>query len=128
MGLIGFGKPASVLCGGMDYSTEANDLNGGFDRVTPPDASTGVPLPPSTAIPSLAGPNGFLLPGQAAQNIITDPNVVGVSTPGMMTYGPDSLANPLGGSWNGGYTGNYPSVGSGGGDGDNDYDDAKTGM
>lgn len=90
-----FLSPAQSLAGGTTPRTSADNLNGGFGAVTPPDTTTGVPLPPSTQVPSLAGPGGFnAANGASTQNIITDPNATGLSTPGMTTYGPNPLSNP----------------------------------
>lgn len=93
---IGFGTPASVLTGGQTFSTEATDINSGFGAVTPPPNTTAVPMPAVTSIPSICGPNGFndAQAGSGSQNIITDPNQTGVTTPGMTTYGGGALANP----------------------------------
>lgn len=92
--LVGFGTPSSVLTGGQTFSQENTDINSGFGAVTPPPATSPVGTAPATSDPTLSGPSGFNLPGAAAQNIVTDPNLAGVTTPGMTTYGPDSLKNP----------------------------------
>lgn len=91
-----FRSPFQSLLGGQDYSTAANDINGNFNP-TPPPATTGVPLPAPTQEPNLAY-GGFLsADGYATQNIISDPNQMGLYAPGPTTYqGGSSLYNPGG--------------------------------
>lgn len=91
---VGFGAPCNVLTGGQTFSTADTDINSGFGAVTPPPVNTPVGTGPATSDPTMVGPSGFNLPGSAAQNIVTDPNLAGINTPGMTTYGPDSLKNP----------------------------------
>lgn len=116
-----FSAPGAALGIGMFRDT-ADDLNGGFERVTPPPATTGVPFPAPTSAGELNS-GGFLSPGFAAQNIITDPNQMGLMTPGGTTYGPDSLADPLSGAYYGAATGLYnaPGYSSRGGDSGSEY-------
>ena len=92
--LVGFGTPSNVLTGGQTFSTENTDINSGFGAVTPPPSSSPVGLNAATSDPTMGGPSGFNLPGSAAQNIVTDPNVACITSRGMTTYGPDSLKNP----------------------------------
>lgn len=87
-----FSDPYTAVCGGSTFSTQANDLNGGFDQVTPPPNSTAVDLSAPSSAPVLPGNNGFNV-GGSAQNLMTDPNAMGFNAGGM-SFGPDWLANP----------------------------------
>ena len=88
-----FTDPNSAVCGGYMFKTSADDLNGGFDAVTPPATSSGIPMPDPGSVAGLQGTNGFNA-DVSAQNIITDPNAMGMNTPGGMSFGPSWLANP----------------------------------
>lgn len=88
--MIQFGNPSSVVLGGRDFSTQANDLSGGFD-INPfqPGANPGFTMPEG-----FAGPGGFNLPGTAAQNIVTDVNHAGMGMGSSPSFGGAGLSNP----------------------------------
>lgn len=70
---------------GTEFSTKANDLNQGFDQVTPKDFGGAGGI--TTGLPSdLQGPNGFNLPNAASQNVVTDVNKAGTDDKGGMRF------------------------------------------
>lgn len=78
---VGFVNPSSFLANGGKFSEDANSVNAGFDAVTP---SAGGSI--TTSVPAELSGNGFLLPGSAQQNIVTDTNSAGTSDKGGMSF------------------------------------------
>lgn len=86
-----FSSPTSLGAGALP-STEANNLNGGFNGIAPMSGGN-PPMPSPASVPEL-GVGGFNGPAKTGQDRITDPNAAGSSIVPSPSFGPAALLYP----------------------------------